>query len=156
MFKSKEVIDIAIRIEKNGEAIYRQAITQVANGALKEALQWMADEEAKHMEWFTDLKSTVQTSSGVVADELSSDMLANLIGDQSFSLKDVDFSEIRDVSKLVNIFIEFEKDSILFYKLLIPFITHSETLDHLQQIIAEEERHVAELECFAETAGAVR
>lgn len=156
MFKSKEVIDIAIRIEKNGEAIYRQAITQVANGALKEALQWMADEEAKHMEWFTDLKSTVQTSSGVVADELSSDMLANLIGDQSFSLKDVDFSEIRDVSKLVNIFIEFEKDSILFYKLLIPFITHSETLDHLQQIISEEERHVAELECFAETAGAVR
>jgi rubrerythrin len=156
LFKSNEVIDIAIRIEKNGEAIYRQAITQVANGALKEALQWMADEEAKHMEWFTDLKSTVQTSHGVVADELSSDMLASLIGDQSFSLKNVDFSQIRDVGKLVNIFIEFENDSILFYKMLIPFITHQETLDHLQQIIAEEERHVAELESFADTAAAVR
>ena len=155
VFKSKEIIDIAIRIEKNGEAIYRDAVHQVADNELKAALQWMADEEARHVEWFTLLKSTMQTTPGIVPDELSSDMLASLIGDQSFSLKDVDFSQVQNVTKMVSIFIEFENDSILFYEMLIPFITQPETLENLKQIIDEEKGHIAKLECFADTAAAV-
>lgn len=154
MFNPKEVLDIAIRIEKNGEAVYRSAIQQVSDNDLKETLQWMADEETQHIEFFTLLKNTVQTTPGIIADELSGDMLKGLIGDQSFSLKDVDFSQVRDVDALIHIFIEFENDGIIFYEMLKPFVKNQDTLDHLQKIIDEENRHIQKLESFvnAETA----
>jgi rubrerythrin len=151
LFKPKEVLDMAIRIEKNGEAIYRKAIEQVSDRNLKDALQWMADEEVRHIEWFTDLKKTVQETPDIMADDLSSDVLKNLIGDQSFTLKDVDFSRIDDLDELVGIFIEFEKDTIIFYEMLSPFVKNKETLDHLQKIIIEEKRHIKKLECFVKS-----
>jgi rubrerythrin len=114
----------------------------------------MADEETQHIEFFTLLKNTVQTTPGIIADELSGDMLKGLIGDQSFSLKDVDFSQVRDVDALIHIFIEFENDGIIFYEMLKPFVKNQDTLDHLQKIIDEENRHIQKLESFvnAETA----
>jgi rubrerythrin len=151
VFTPREVLDIAIRIEKNGEAIYRKAIAHVSDSALKDALEWMADEEAQHIEWFSSLKETVQETSGVLADELNSDMLKDLIGDQSFTLKDVDFSRIDDLDTLIDIFIEFEKDGIVFYEMLTAFVKSKETLDHLQKIIAEETEHVKKLACFAKS-----
>lgn len=151
MFTPREVLDIAIRIERNGETIYRKAIEHVPDIELKDALEWMADEEVQHIEWFSSLKETLQETSGVMADELNSDMLMDLIGDQSFTLKDVDFSGINNLDELVGIFIEFEKDGILFYEMLTPFVKSRETLDHLQKIIAEEKRHIQQLECFAKS-----
>ena len=148
MFKPREVLDIAIRIEKNGEAIYRNAIQKVSDEKLKDALKWMADEEVHHIEWFSSLKETIQETSGIIADELNSDMLKNLIGDQSFTLKDIDFLRIGSLDQLVRIFIEFEKDSIIFYEMLTSFVKNKETLDHLQKIITEEKNHIKQLESF--------
>jgi rubrerythrin len=151
LFKPREVLDIAIQIEKNGEAIYRNAIQEVSDENLKDALLWMANEEADHIKWFSALKETIQETPGVIAEELSGDMLKGLIGDQSFTLKDVDFSRIDDLGELVGIFIEFEKDSIIFYEMLTPFVKDQETLDHLQKIIAEENQHIKKLECFVKS-----
>ena len=151
MFKPREVLDIAIRIEKNGESIYRDAIQKVSGERLKEALKWMADEELHHIEWFTSLKEMIEeTSGGVMADELSSDMVKSLMGDQSFTLKEVDFSQIESVDELVRIFIEFEKDSIIFYEMLASFIKNKNTLDELQKIIFEEKQHIKKLEKLSE------
>lgn len=155
MFKPREVLDIAIRIEKNGEAIYRDAIHKVCNEKLEKALKWMADEELDHIEWFLSLKEKIQETSGnVMADELGSDMLKHLMGNESFTLKEVDFSTIDSVDELVRIFIEFEKDGILFYEMLTGFIKNKETLDQLQKIIAEEREHIKKLEKFFESAPA--
>jgi rubrerythrin len=141
------VLDIALRIEKNGETIYRRAIQKVSSQKLRDALKWMADEEVDHIEWFSCLKEKIQeTSGGIMADELSSDMLKRLMGDQSFTLKEVDFSQIDSVDELVRIFIEFEKDSIIFYEMLAGFIKNQETFNQLQKIIAEERQHIEKLE----------
>lgn len=147
MFTSRELLEIALKIEQNGEAVYRRAIHGLENPDLVNRLIWMADEEARHAEWFLELQSDPRTHKHRMAvDEMKSDMLHDLIGEQSFTLQDVDFSSVDDVQNLVAVFIEFEKDSILFYELLRTFIKDQGTLESLDRIIAEEYRHIETLQ----------
>ena len=143
MFTSKELLDIALKIEQNGEAVYRQATVGLANPDLSKQLIWMADEEARHAKWFMKLQADLPThNNSIVVDEMNSDVLHDLIGGQSFTLQDIDFPGVDDMQKLIDIFIEFEKDGILFYELLRTFIKDQDVLENLDQIIDEEYRHI--------------
>lgn len=147
MFTIIEIIDIAIKIEKNGERAYRNAIEKIPDAPLIRLLEWMADEEMSHMEWLLDLKQKVETNRENPFDQnMPRDMLTEIIGDQSFSLKEIDFSRIDNIGDLIDIFIEFERDGILFYEMLQPFIQSEVTLSQLNQIIAEEKRHIEKLQ----------
>ena len=147
MFTITEIIDIAIKIEKNGERAYRNAIEKIHDASLIRLLEWMADEEMSHMEWLFDLKQKVETTSENPFDQnMPRDMLTEIIGDQSFSLKEIDFSRIDNIDDLIDIFIEFERDGILFYEMLQPFIQSEVILSQLNQIIAEEKRHIEKLQ----------
>ena len=152
MFTIKEILDMAIRIEKNGEAVYRNAIEKISNPALVSLLKWMADEEVNHAKWFSKLKQEVETfSKNPFVEEMSRELLNELLGEQSFSLKDVDFSQVERINDLIAIFIEFEEDSILFYEMLHPFIQDEDTLVQLDKIIAEENLHIERLREFIES-----
>ena len=61
MFAIKEIIDMAIRIEKNGEAVYRSAMEKISNPALVSLLEWMADEEDSHRQKFAEIYESVRT-----------------------------------------------------------------------------------------------
>ena len=149
MFAIKEIIDMAIRIEKNGEAVYRSAMEKISNPALVSLLEWMADEEDRHAKWFSDLKQEVEAlSKNPFKEEMSRELLNDLIGEQSFSLKEVDFSQIDSINDLIFTFIEFEEDSILFYEMLKPFIQDEDTLAQLDKIIVEENSHIERLREF--------
>ena len=149
MFAIKEIIDMAIRIEKNGEAVYRSAMEKISNPALVSLLEWMADEEDRHAKWFSDLKQEVEAlSENPFIEEMNRELLNDLIGEQSFSLKEVDFSQVDSTNELIFIFIEFEKDSILFYEMLKPFIQDEDTLAQLDKIIVEENSHIERLREF--------
>ena len=151
LFTINEILDIAIRLEKNGEAVYRNAIDKISNPSLVSLLEWMAAEESRHAKWFNDLKQKGETDvKNSIEAEISVDFLNNLIGDQSFSLKEIDFSQVDQIKDLVSIFIEFENDSILFYKMLQPLIQDQDTLVKLHSIVDEENRHIAKLREFIE------
>ena len=143
MFTSKEILDIALKIEQNGEAVYRRATHKLANQGIVKRLIWMADEEARHAKWFMELQSDLGTQNNpITLDEMNSGILRDLIGEQSFTLQDIDFPGVDDIPTLINIFIEFEKDGILFYELLRTFIKDQKVLESLDQIIAEEYQHI--------------
>lgn len=72
-------------------------------------------------------------------------ILSDVLGSQSFSLKEADFSEMRRLEDCISLAVEFEKDKVLFYKMLLPFIEDSATLDFLENIIAEETHHIRQL-----------
>ena len=139
MFSTNEILDLAIQIEKNGEAVYREAVEMVSNPELVSLLTWMADEEVKHAKWFSDLKTRVATApDNPFVEEMSRELFNDLLGEKSFSHKDVDFNQVENIDDLMAIFIEFEKDSVLFYEMLAPFIEDDTTLEDLKKIIAEE------------------
>ncbi|EFK11805.1 conserved domain protein [delta proteobacterium NaphS2] len=49
MFNIWEIIEFAIRIEENGEKVYRDASTKVSDPSLVSMLHWLAEEEAQHI-----------------------------------------------------------------------------------------------------------
>ena len=147
---------MAILLEKNGEAVYRQAIKEVSKPELVSLLEWMADEENKHARWFSNLKNTFASDSqNPIGEEMSQELFKDLLDKQTFSLKDTDFSRIRRSSDLIAIFIEFEKDTVLFFEMLEPFIEDGDTLEQLKDIITEEHRHIAQLNELLENTAEV-
>ena len=147
MFSANEILDLAIKLEKNGEVVYRDAIEKVSNPELVALLEWMADEEVKHANWFAELKLKLdQKSVNPFMEKMSRELFNDLLGDKNFSLKDVDFSTVNEIDDLIAIFIEFEKDSVRFYQVLEPFIEDPVSLDSLQKIIEEENRHIKRLQ----------
>ena len=112
MFSTNEILDMAIKLEKNGEAVYRSAIEKVPKPELAALLEWMADEEAKHADWFSNLKLNLEENrADPFMEEMSRELFNDLLGDSNFSLKDVDFSSIDNIDDLIAVFLEFEKNS---------------------------------------------
>ena len=143
MFSAREIIDMAIKIERNGENYYRQATVKVTDPSLQSLLLFLADEEHEHARWFEAFKQRIKDSAeDRKLAEISGTMLQSVVGNQRFSLDDADLAELDSTEKLIGIAIEFEKDSILFYEMLQSFIEDSETLRQLNEIIAEENRHI--------------
>jgi len=149
MFTLNDIINLAIRIEKNGEEAYRKAQEEVSNPSLAAMLKWLAEEEVEHEKWFTRLREKVATvPEDPRLEEMGKTILGGVLGDQSFSIKDADFSKIEDVNSLLELSVEFEKDTILFYEMLSTFIEDKETLSQLDEIIEEEKHHVELIEEF--------
>jgi rubrerythrin len=149
MFTLDEILDLAIQIEKNGEKIYRRAQQEVPNPALASMLLWLAEDEAKHEKWFIQFR---EKANGTLKDPRMDDMgrsiLQGVLGDRAFSIAESDFSRIDDLNSLLELSIEFERDTVLFYEMLGGFISDEQVLSQLTQIVEEENRHVQLLEEF--------
>ena len=149
MFSVREILDLAIQLEKNGESVYRDAVDKVTGPELVSLLNWMADEEARHMRWFSEVKKKFEIQSiNPFMEEMGQKVFGGILGEKSFSHRDVDFSGVDRPDDLIGIFIEFEKDTILFYETLIPFIEDNDTLENITKIIAEENTHIKKLQEF--------
>ena len=152
MFSFREVIDMAIQLEKNAETFYRAALKEMSTPSLEPVLVCLADEERNHADWFEKLKRVAEkTEAGTQGEELSGSVLRDLVGDQKFSLDEVDLSKIESVQELIELAVEHEKDTIIFYQMLQSFIDDSETAKELNEIIDEEYQHIKFLtECKIE------
>jgi len=140
---------MAIKLENNGEAVYRSAVAKVKKPELVSLLEWMADEEVQHARFFSELKLNLETNRvNPFMEEMSRKLFDDLLGNQNFSLKEVDFSSIDNQDDLIDVFIEFEKDSVIFYKVLEPFVEDPVAKEHLQKIIDEENLHIRQLQKF--------
>ena len=147
MFTVSDICKIAIQIERNGEKTYRSASRRTDDAQLTRALQWMADEEARHAQWFKSLDLKFKGSPE--QDEMETmgrSLLQEMMKDQTFSLDDARLLATHDILDLLNQSVEFEKDTILFYEMLQSFIDDDDTLEQLATVIAEEQGHVAQLQ----------
>ena len=143
MFSAKEIFDLAIKIEENGERFYRNALGRFSENRLQALFEWLADEEIKHKEWFLiHREKSPEEDIAPSLQEAGSAFLADIIGDQSFSLKEADLSKIHHVEELIALAIEFEKDTIIFFEMIQSVLSDPETLKHLAEIIQEEQRHI--------------
>jgi rubrerythrin len=151
MFTSEDIIDLAIKIEQNGESVYRRAIDIINDPSMIPMLNWMADQEFQHAECFEGLKQKLRVVSvDSELEKMGRELLLDSVGTKNFSLKEADFSSAESITDLLQISVEFEKDTILFYELLKDFIDDEDALDLIDKIISEETRHVEILEDFLE------
>ena len=87
-------------------------------------------------------------SKSLALDEMSSKMLQDVLGDQRFSLAEVEVDDVDTVADLLSIAIEFEEDTIIFFRMLKSLIEDDESLRGLDEIIEEENRHIQALQDY--------
>ncbi len=146
MFTMDDLLEIAIKMEENAGSVYIRAAEKINHKELKSMLTWMAGQETSHVLWFADLKNKFSLEIDEAdLKEMAPQALQDMIGEKTLSLEDVDFNKIKTVSKLLETFIYFENDTIMFYELLKMFIQEEKVLKGLKQIILEEKKHIKEL-----------
>lgn len=146
MYTMGEIIEFAIRIEENGEKVYRDASEKVSDPSLVSLLQRLADDESEHVQWFSDLKGRQKEEAvDPQVGEMGQSLLLEIVGDQTFSLKERDLSTIDDIKEVLKIALGFEEDTVLFYEMMGSFMQEGAALAKLDQIIQEENRHIKAL-----------
>jgi rubrerythrin len=147
----KEISELAVQIENNGEALYRDVAAKVADPALKSTLEEMAQEELQHARWFSRLGSDQGSLKEAADNELEAmgrALLAEMLNDQTFSLSADELKDARTVTEVIAQAEEFEKDTIVFYEMLADFVDESEVAAQLREIIAEEYGHIEKLNSY--------
>jgi rubrerythrin len=151
MFTIRDILELAVQIERNGQSFFRDALEKDIDPEFAAVLQWMAEEESGHIEWFERLKNTVPVSTQESQmEKMGREVLGNILGNQRFSLSDMDLKQIKDIDMLVEKLIEFENDTVLFYEMIKTAVNDKNTVKHLDMIIAEEKQHSQKLRAFIE------
>ena len=104
-------------------------------------------EEARHQKWFLDQKNSLSLE----IDEqnlknMVPGVLEQMMGENTLSLDEIDFTKMENVADLLQTFIGFEQETIMFYEMLEMFIEEPSVLTGLESIVAEEKRHAEKLD----------
>ncbi|MCF8050690.1 MAG: ferritin family protein [Desulfobacterales bacterium] len=151
MFTIKDILALAVQIESNGEEIYRRALHRNTSKELAELLFWIAEEEARHGEWFEEMgRGAAPEPVEGPLEKMARVMLRSSLEEQSFSLDEADLSRVDEADRLLAMSIEFEEDTVAFYRMMRPFLQNTEVIEALDRIIEEEQRHIEKLGALKE------
>ncbi|MBF0287663.1 MAG: ferritin family protein [SAR324 cluster bacterium] len=149
IFNAKEIFEIAIQIEKNGEQFYARAAEIAADPQLKKALQRLRAMESEHGGIFRKLDKTLEK-------ELMGSFHFDPEGQQGLYLKaianshvfstDIDVHEIlnehNSPQEILDMAIRFEKDSIMYFLGMKEIVPEELGKGQIEQLIQEEQGHV--------------
>ncbi|MCJ8500544.1 ferritin-like domain-containing protein [Desulfatitalea alkaliphila] len=157
MFTKEDICDIAIQIERNGEAAYRRASREATDPEVARLLAAMADQERDHAHWFEHLDPACRADvpkSRLAA--MGRELLQNIMAQQTFSLDPQRLADASDLAEVLAQSIEFENDTVLFYEMLHDFLDDQQVMTQLEGIIQEERNHIVQLKEMAAKVGAVQ
>ncbi len=150
-FNVDEVLAVAEQIERNGDRFYRLAAERQLNTRAARALVALADMEQGHLKTFTEMRAALSEAERkpVTFDPYDESALyLNAMADRSI------FDVTRDpteklaganVSEVLSLGIEAEKDSIVFFVGLRELVPERLGRDRIDAIIREELNHFAKL-----------
>jgi rubrerythrin len=150
-YSGQEIIDIAVRIEENGHEFYTKAAEMITESNDKKALFLdLAEKEVMHIAIFQKLADKFDSESFDFQSEDASDYVSHLATSHIFGKSDSGKEVARNVKstkEALEIAYKFENDSVAFYTELLKF-ARSDSKKLVQQIIAEEMEHAAEIKEF--------
>jgi len=148
VFTATEALEMAMEIEKNGEAFYH-AVAARHEGELKDLFEDLAVQERGHYQLFNSMLSEITAAppiSGVDSDEYRAYLQAAL-DNALFSGPDKALTAIGaspDRETALRTAIGFEKDTLLFFYDLREMVSEKDR-DAVSNVIREEKRHVRRL-----------
>ncbi len=146
MFTVADIREIAVQIERNGEAAYRQAAQMLSDPAVSAIFTWMAEEEKRHGQWFSLIgPDEVLSEEQQEVEKMGRKLLQQIVADQTFSLDRDMLLNTPDFDGALAQAQTFEQDTILFYEFLSSLVEDEGARRQLQTIIEEEKRHLEQL-----------
>ena len=121
-FNADEVFEMAMDIERNGEAYYRKAAELASDPEVRKVFEYLAEDENKHWETFRQMRESLsgETTTPTVIDSegLNESYLDALVKSRLFSgVEEAEkvASKAGDPISALNAALTFEKDTILFF-----------------------------------------
>lgn len=152
MFTIADICNIAVQIEKNGEETYRKASLASKNPEVAQLLAAMADDERRHGEWLETITSNKPlTEEQREMEAVGRTLLQDLVKGNPFLLTETELECAESVGKVLTRSKAFEEDTILFYQFIENFLDDRDAVSQMQTIIAEERKHLQNLEYLANT-----
>ncbi len=149
LFKANDVVLAAIEIEKRGEKFYLYLVDQAEDANIRKAFEHLAREEVKHKVLFEELytrlgKATLPAHSN--EEEFFTYLNALIDSHPLFRYKDLEEMKehIGTRKDALQMAIQFEKESILFFMEMRDFVPESEK-KFITQCIEEERDHLRQL-----------
>ena len=147
-FSACELVELAIQIEKNGKDFYSKLGGLADNSESRKVFEYLANAEDKHITIFEKIfkKACDYSSEGAYPEEYFT-FMKSLASDYIFTQanKGEEVAQrVKTFKEAVELGIEFEKESILFYeemKKLVP----EESRGVVDKVIEEEREHFEKL-----------
>jgi len=148
-FSMREVIEMAIATEISGQAFYQNASKLARQNNLKELLQYLAEEEEKHLKTFKDFYNTLKEKAEITPYnwEEAKLYLEALVDSKFFSSPEKAINlakEAKDELEVIYAAIDFEKDTLLFFYQILEMIKSQEQ-ELVKKIIEQEKKHIQRL-----------
>ena len=147
-FNADEILEMAVQIEKNGEAFYRKAAEIVPEDAGQVFLD-LAEMEVGHIKTFSDMKNALGDRDRELTvfdpDNVSGLYLQAMADGNVFDLKNGPADQLtgtESVEDVLRIGLQAEKNSIVFYVGLKDMVSAALGKDKVEAIIKEEMSHI--------------
>jgi rubrerythrin len=143
MYSSEEIIEIAVRVETNGEQFYTESARK-AEGELKRLFNFLAEQEGMHMLKFESLRKYARDFV-LPSDWVEIEPYLNTIVESAFFIGNekslVRATQAKDPAKLLEFALQFEKETLLFFNEIKGFANEA-SRGVVAQIVGEEKRHI--------------
>jgi rubrerythrin len=147
-FSGKELLDIAVNIEKSGAAFYETMVNCAKSKKAQTAFKYLADQEKQHIKAYqTMLKAVVDAPPPESYTEEYDEYLKSLVKSAVFSSEGAACTLAENTSsdaEGIDFGIRAEKDSILFYTEMQNLVRRSDA-QVIGKIIEEERSHLKRL-----------
>ena len=143
LLRACDVLQFAIRIEENGEKIYRQFSKTMKDSNIKKLFDYLADEEVKHKKTFENMVSKIEKYEP--PENYPGEYFAYLrayADNIIFTHKNLAnaLTKITDAITAIEFSIRREVDSILYYLEMKNFVPENQH-NVVYKVIDEERRH---------------
>lgn len=150
-YSAKEIIEIAVRIEENGNAFYSAAAGMIpGNNDIKGLFLDLAEKETMHIAVFQKIAEKFDDETFDLEQPDASDYISHMAESHIFGKPEagkIVAATIKAPREALDIAYKFENDSVAFYSELLKY-THTNSKPIVKQIIEEEKEHAAEIRRF--------
>ena len=150
-YSGQEIVEIAVRIEENGNEFYTAAAEMIPeNNDIKGLFFDLAEKEILHISIFQKLAEKFDADSFDFGAQDATDYINHLAESHIFGKPDSGKNlakELKTPKQGLEAAYKFENDSVAFYTELLKY-TRSDSKRLVQQIIDEEKEHAADIKKF--------
>ena len=147
-YSGSDAVEIAVQIEKNGEAFYAKLAERAPQGEVKELFQYLAEAEKEHVATFQQiLKEVFEYKPQDAFPEVFFVYMHELASQYVFTQKgkgEEVASSVKDFSEGIGVALGFERDSINFFEEVKKMVPEKDK-GLIDKVIQEEKKHIKQL-----------
>jgi rubrerythrin len=148
LFKSSEVVGIAIRIEQGGFRFYSDIQKMIKDEKANEIFRYLAGEEKKHEALFSNMLDKIGQIDTPASMKEDYELYVQSIADSHIFRDDKSAAasalSIKGLHDALDMGMAFEKDSILFFREMLNYVPESRHKT-IEILIEEEKKHLIKL-----------